>query len=56
MGELPKEKRIYIYCYNIVCFRATHAARELARNDYTKLTELIGGFEEWQKRGHPVET
>jgi rhodanese-related sulfurtransferase len=55
IGELPKNKRIILYCYNIACFRAPQAALKLAQHGYDNVTEMIGGFDEWQKHGHPVE-
>jgi rhodanese-related sulfurtransferase len=54
-AELPKDKKIILYCYNITCLRAPKAALFLARNGYDNIVELIGGFEEWSKRGHKVE-
>ncbi len=55
MGALPKDKTIYIYCYNIVCFRAPKAAYALAQNGFEHVVEVFGGYEEWQRRGHPVD-
>jgi rhodanese-related sulfurtransferase len=54
-SEIPKEKRAILYCYNISCYRAPRAALMLAKKGYEKVTEMIGGFEEWSKRGHRVE-
>ncbi len=54
LHKLPKDKTLILYCYNITCFAAPHAALYLAKKGY-KVMELIGGFEEYRKNGHPVE-
>ncbi len=54
-GKLPKDKTIVFYCYNITCFAAPRAALWLAKKGY-KVKELVGGFEEYKKNGHPVES
>lgn len=54
MSELPKDKTIVTYCYSIVCHLATKAALDLAHREY-RVQELVGGFEEWEKRGQPCE-
>ncbi|MEW6722795.1 MAG: rhodanese-like domain-containing protein [Candidatus Micrarchaeota archaeon] len=55
LDKLPKGKILVLYCYNIVCFAAPRAALYLARKGY-KVKELVGGFEEYKNRDHPVET
>ena len=52
--NLPKSKTIITYCYHVVCFAAPAVALELAKKGYNVM-EMVGGFEEWQKHGHPVE-
>ena len=54
INKLPKNKTIITYCYHVVCFAAPAVAFELAKKGY-KVMEMIGGFDEWQKHGHPVE-
>ncbi|HSB47752.1 MAG TPA: rhodanese-like domain-containing protein [Candidatus Bilamarchaeum sp.] len=54
LDRLPKGKTLVLYCYNIVCFAAPRAALYLAKKGYS-VKELVGGFEEYEKRGHPVE-
>ena len=51
---LPKNKKMITYCYHVVCFAAPKVALRLAKKGYNVM-EMIGGFDEWQKRGHPVE-
>ena len=54
LSRLPKKKVLVLYCYNIVCYAAPKAALYLAKKGYT-VVELVGGFEEYRKQGHPVE-
>ena len=54
ISKLPKDKTIITYCYHVVCFAAPAVALELAKKGY-KVMEMVGGFDEWQKNGHPVE-
>jgi len=52
--KLPKNKKLILYCYHAVCFAAPKIALKLAKKGYD-VTEMVGGFDEWQKHGHPVE-
>ena len=54
INKLPKNKILIFYCYHVTCFAAPRVALELAKKGY-KVMEMIGGFDEWQKNGHPVE-
>ena len=61
MAELPqnykillKDKTIVTYCWNITCALAPKAALELAEKGFT-VQELVGGIDEWKKKGFPVE-
>ena len=54
LKKLPKNKKLILYCYHVVCFAAPKIALKLARKGYDVM-EMVGGFEEWQKHGHPVE-
>lgn len=51
---LTDDKPNVIYCYSITCMLSSRACREFAQNDYPVM-ELIGGFEEWNKDGRPIE-
>jgi rhodanese-related sulfurtransferase len=53
LTELPKDKTIITYCYHAYCFASAKAALELAKNGF-KVMEMPGGFDEWEKREHPV--
>ena len=52
--RLSKNKTLILYCYHVVCFAAPHVALKLAKNGF-KVMEMVGGFDEWKKHGHPVE-
>jgi len=54
LGKLPKDKTLIFYCYHVTCFAAPKAALKFAEKGY-KVMEMVGGFDEWQKHGHPVE-
>ncbi len=55
LERLPKDKTLVLYCYNITCFAAPRAALWPAKKGYS-VKELVGGFEEYKKNGHPVES
>ncbi len=54
LNKLPKSKTIITYCYHVVCYAAPKVALKLAKKGY-QVMEMVGGFDEWQKHGHPVE-
>lgn len=51
---LTHERPNVVYCYSITCLLSTKAAKEFSMNDFPMM-ELIGGFEEWERRGMWVE-
>ena len=54
ISKLLKNKILILYCYHVVCFAAPKIALKLAKKGYDVM-EMVGGFDEWQKHGHPVE-
>ena len=54
LKELPKNRNIVAYCWDVTCLLATKAAYVLAAKGY-RPKELLGGIEEWRKAGFPVE-
>jgi rhodanese-related sulfurtransferase len=54
MKELSKDTDIITYCWNVTCLLCTKAAYVLAAKGY-RAQEMIGGIDEWQKAGFPVE-
>ncbi len=53
LAGLPKDKTVVTYCWNITCHLATKAARDLAQKGF-RVQELVGGIEEWKRKGMPV--
>jgi rhodanese-related sulfurtransferase len=55
LRELPKEKEIVSYCWNVTCLLCTKASYFLASKGYLA-REMIGGIDSWKNAGFPVET
>lgn len=54
LASLPKDKLIVCYCWDISCALAPKAALELAQKGY-KVKYLVGGIEEWKRKGFSLE-
>ena len=54
LKELPRDKRVVTYCWDVTCLLAAKAAYVLASKRY-RPKELLGGIEAWRKAGFPVE-
>lgn len=54
LSKLPKDKTLVLYCYNDGCFAAPRVAFLLAKKGY-QVKEMVGGFEDYESHGHPVE-
>ncbi len=54
LKELPKDREVISYCWNVTCMLCTKAALVLARKGF-QAKELLGGIEEWQRAKFPVE-
>lgn len=55
--ELPdRDAEIVVYCWGPGCNGSTRAALTLARLGYSRVKELIGGFEYWAREGLAVVT
>ena len=54
MRELPKNKEIISYCWNVTCILCTKASYVLASKGYTA-RELLGGIQVWRDAGFPIE-
>lgn len=54
LSELPKDKTIVVYCWDVWCNMAAHAAIILLKNGYT-VKELNGGISAWQSMNLPIE-
>jgi rhodanese-related sulfurtransferase len=53
LNELPKDKMIIVYCWDVWCNLATKASIILLENGYT-VKELYGGIAAWQILTLPV--
>lgn len=51
---LRKDGYNYVYCYSHTCNLAQKAAKKFASLGYP-VKEMVGGFSEWQRDGHPIE-
>lgn len=49
LKDLPKDKTIVTYCWNLTCAMAPKAALQLAEKGF-QVQELVGGIEEWRKK------
>lgn len=47
---------IVVYCWGPGCNGSTRAALALSRLGYTRVRELIGGFEYWAREGMSIHT
>ncbi|WP_432482633.1 rhodanese-like domain-containing protein [Kineococcus esterisolvens] len=58
IGDLAPEldAPIVVYCWGPGCNGATRAAFTLASMGYTRVQELIGGFEYWAREGLAIAT
>ena len=54
MKELPKNKDIITYCWDVTCLLCTKAAYVLASKGY-RAKEMLGGIASWKAAGFPVE-
>lgn len=57
LAELPdRDADIVVYCWGPGCNGSTRAALLLTELGYTRVRELIGGFEYWAREGLAIET
>ncbi|MDD3363349.1 MAG: rhodanese-like domain-containing protein [Syntrophomonas sp.] len=54
IGEIPKDKTVVVYCWEVWCNMAAKAAIILLENGYDVL-ELSGGIGAWNTMNFPVE-
>ncbi|MFN2744940.1 MULTISPECIES: rhodanese-like domain-containing protein [Bacillus] len=55
LNDIPKDKEIIVYCWDVWCNTAAKAAKCLLEQDY-QVKELAGGIAAWQKMNFPVST
>lgn len=51
--ELPRERELLVICHS--GYRSLQAANFLLRKGYTRVASVMGGMEEWEVAGLPVE-
>ena len=54
LADLPKDRTIVTYCWDMTCALAPKAALELAQKGF-KVQFLAGGIEEWKRKGGTVK-
>jgi len=52
-GELPQDQDLLIICHS--GYRSGQAANFLLRHGYPRAFNVVGGVEEWEEAGLPVE-
>ncbi len=52
-GELPQDQDLLIICHS--GYRSGQAASFLLRHGYPRAFNVVGGMEEWEEAGLPVE-
>ncbi|MCI3986435.1 rhodanese-like domain-containing protein [Bacillus vallismortis] len=53
LNEIPKEKEIIVYCWDVWCNTAAKVATILLEHGY-KVKELTGGIAAWKEMNFPV--
>jgi len=53
LSEIPKDKEIIVYCWDVWCNTAAKVAKVLLEKEY-KVKELTGGIAAWQAMNFPV--
>ncbi|KGR76329.1 rhodanese-like domain-containing protein [Ureibacillus sinduriensis] len=53
LNEIPKDKEIIVYCWDVWCNTAAKVAKVLLEQGY-KVKELTGGIAAWQEMNFPV--
>ncbi|UFT99337.1 rhodanese-like domain-containing protein [Radiobacillus kanasensis] len=53
LSEIPKDKEIIVYCWDVWCNTAAKVAKFLLERDY-KVKELTGGISAWKEMNFPV--
>ncbi len=51
-SEMDKNTPVYVYCK--LGGRSANASEQLAKAGYTKVYNMMGGFEAWKAAGYPV--
>jgi rhodanese-related sulfurtransferase len=54
LADLPRDRTIVTYCWDMTCALAPKAALELAQKGF-RVQYLAGGIEEWKRKGFQVK-
>lgn len=54
LADLPRDRTIVTYCWDMTCALAPKAALELAQKGF-KVQFLSGGIAEWKRKGYAVK-
>jgi rhodanese-related sulfurtransferase len=55
LNEIPKDKKVVVYCWDVWCNTASKVASKLLSNGYNDVQELTGGIAAWEKMNFPQE-
>ncbi|NGP46762.1 rhodanese-like domain-containing protein [Bacillaceae bacterium SIJ1] len=53
IDEIPKDKEVIVYCWDVWCNTAAKSAKYLLEKGYT-VKELTGGIAAWQEMNFPI--
>lgn len=55
MHEIPKDKKVVLYCWDVWCNSAAKVASALLTKGYEEVQELTGGMAAWEEMNFPQE-
>ncbi|MBW3112521.1 rhodanese-like domain-containing protein [Bacillus sp. MCCB 382] len=55
LNEIPKDKKVVVYCWDVWCNTASKVAVKLLENGFEDVQELTGGIAAWEKMNFPQE-
>ena len=55
LASLNKEDEIVVYCSDETCIASRALGQLLERNGYTHVLHYVGGLQEWEQAGYPLE-
>ncbi|MFI8684544.1 rhodanese-like domain-containing protein [Rossellomorea sp. NPDC077527] len=55
IDEIPKNKKVVVYCWDVWCNTAAKVASTLLTKGYEEVQELTGGMAAWEKMNFPQE-
>ncbi len=55
LSDLDEGGNYLVYCYDAPCMLSARAARMMSSKGF-KVKDVVGGFEDFEKKGAPIET